>query len=86
MGAWRSSGQIDAKYDNAQIAHVETPLQSRIALAGSPHSSNSHNLYESYNSCSTSVTLFQFRNQQNDYMAPAQREPVAITYTHNWVL
>ncbi|SNS99610.1 prevent-host-death family protein [Micrococcales bacterium KH10] len=37
------------------------------------------NLYKSYNDFMTSVTLSQFRNQQSDYIAAAQREPVEIT-------
>lgn len=36
-------------------------------------------LYKWYDMYMTSVTLSQFRNQQSDYIAAAQREPVEIT-------
>ena len=36
-------------------------------------------MYKWYNLGMTSVTLSQFRNQQSDYIASAQREPVEIT-------
>lgn len=38
-----------------------------------------YNLYKSYDRRMTSVTLSQFRGQQSDYIAIAQREPVEIT-------
>ncbi len=38
-----------------------------------------YNLYKKYNWSMTSVTLSQFRNNQSDYIAAAQREPVEIT-------
>lgn len=37
------------------------------------------NMYKTYTCRVTSVTLSQFRNQQSDYIAAAQREPVEIT-------
>lgn len=37
------------------------------------------NLYKLYDEPMTSVTLSQFRSQQSDYIAAAQREPVEIT-------
>lgn len=37
------------------------------------------NLYKRYDVRMISVTLSQFRNQQSDYIAAAQREPVEIT-------
>ena len=37
------------------------------------------NMYKTYTCRMTSVTLSQFRNQQSDYIAAAQREPVEIT-------
>ena len=37
------------------------------------------NLYKLYAEVMTSVTLSQFRSQQSDYIAAAQREPVEIT-------
>ncbi len=37
------------------------------------------NLYKWYNLGMASVTLSQFRSQQSDYIAVAQREPVEIT-------
>lgn len=36
-------------------------------------------MYKLYHGLMTSVTLSQFRNQQSDYIAAAQREPVEIT-------
>ncbi len=39
----------------------------------------SYNLYKLYDGPMTSVTLSQFRSQQSDYIAAAQREPVEIT-------
>lgn len=36
-------------------------------------------MYKLYDSFVTSVTLSQFRSQQSDYIAAAQREPVEIT-------
>lgn len=36
-------------------------------------------MYKLYYRFMTSVTLSQFRNQQSDYIAAAQREPVEIT-------
>lgn len=36
-------------------------------------------MYKLYYRLMTSVTLSQFRNQQSDYIAAAQREPVEIT-------
>ena len=36
-------------------------------------------LYKLYSLAMTSVTLSQFRKQQSDYIAAAQREPVEIT-------
>lgn len=36
-------------------------------------------MYKLYNEVMTSVTLSQFRSQQSDYIAAAQREPVEIT-------
>jgi len=36
-------------------------------------------LYKLYYGFMTSVTLSQFRSQQSDYIAVAQREPVEIT-------
>ena len=38
-----------------------------------------YNLYKLYDGVVTSVTLSQFRRQQSDYIAAAQREPVEIT-------
>lgn len=38
-----------------------------------------YNLYKLYDGFMTSVTLSQFRSQQSDYIAAAQREPVEIT-------
>lgn len=38
-----------------------------------------YNLYKLYHRLMTSVTLSQFRSQQSDYIAAAQREPVEIT-------
>lgn len=38
-----------------------------------------YNLYKLYDGLMTSVTLSQFRSQQSDYIAAAQREPVEIT-------
>ena len=37
------------------------------------------NMYKTYTCRMTSVTLSQFRNQQSNYIAAAQREPVEIT-------
>lgn len=34
---------------------------------------------KSYNRFTVSVTLSQFRNQQSDYIAAAQREPIEIS-------
>lgn len=39
----------------------------------------SYNLYMLYDGDMTSVTLSQFRSQQSDCIAAAQREPVEIT-------
>ena len=36
-------------------------------------------MYKLYYELMTSVTLSQFRSQQSDYIAAAQREPVEIT-------
>ena len=36
-------------------------------------------MYKLYNVAMTSVTLSQFRNNQSDYIAAAQLEPVEIT-------
>lgn len=36
-------------------------------------------MYKLYKSVLISVTLSRFRNQQSDYIAAAQREPVEIT-------
>lgn len=38
-----------------------------------------YNLYKLYDGFMISVTLSQFRSQQSDYIAAAQREPVEIT-------
>ena len=44
-----------------------------------PHVPLEYNLYKLYDGIMTSVTLSQFRSQQSDYIAVAQREPVEIT-------
>lgn len=56
----------------------ERPSLRRSTTSGA-HLSIAYNLYKLYDGFMSSVTLSQFRNQQSDYIAAAQREPVEIT-------